>query len=78
MDTHQAIVDPAPPPAAAGPPRQEPGLVVVRGTRELPLQQEILVGGHRLIADEPVTVGGRDSGPIPMTICSPRSVPAPP
>jgi uncharacterized OsmC-like protein len=63
-DMHQAIVDGASSPDAAQL-RQEPGLVVVRETRESPLQQEILVGAHRLIADEPMAVGGRDSGPNP-------------
>jgi uncharacterized OsmC-like protein/fermentation-respiration switch protein FrsA (DUF1100 family) len=64
-DMHRAIVDRAASPDAATRTRAEPGLVVVRETRESPLQQEILVGAHRLIADEPVAVGGRDSGPNP-------------
>ena len=29
------------------------------------LSQEILVGRHRLVADEPVTAGGNDKGPTP-------------
>jgi putative redox protein len=29
------------------------------------LQQEILVGRHRLVADEPVEGGGTDAGPNP-------------
>jgi putative redox protein len=29
------------------------------------LQQEILVGRHRLVADEPVADGGTDAGPTP-------------
>ena len=29
------------------------------------LQQEILVGRHRLAADEPVADGGNDAGPTP-------------
>jgi uncharacterized OsmC-like protein len=53
-DMHQAVVD-----------RAEPGVVVVRETRESLLQQEILVGAHRLVADEPVAVGGHDGGPNP-------------
>jgi putative redox protein len=40
----------------------EPGIVLVRETREGAFQQEILSGPHRLIADEPAAVGGTDSG----------------
>jgi putative redox protein len=29
------------------------------------LQQEILVGRHRVVADEPVADGGTDAGPTP-------------
>ena len=29
------------------------------------LQQEILVGRHRMVADEPVAGGGTDAGPTP-------------
>jgi uncharacterized OsmC-like protein len=29
------------------------------------LQQEILVGRHRVVADEPVADGGADAGPNP-------------
>ena len=43
----------------------EPGLVIVRETRRSPLQQEIVVGRHHLLADEPVDAGGADSGPDP-------------
>jgi len=43
---------------AAEAPRQ----VVVRETRDSPLQQAITVGPHRLFADEPLAVGGKDSG----------------
>ena len=41
------------------------GLVLVRETHGGKFQQEILTGPHRLIADEPVKVGGLDSGPGP-------------
>jgi putative redox protein len=37
-------------------------LVVVRETRAGRFQQEIKVGRHRLLADEPIAVGGLDSG----------------
>jgi putative redox protein len=36
--------------------------VIVRETRAGRFQQEIRVGKHRLVADEPVEVGGLDSG----------------
>jgi uncharacterized OsmC-like protein/alpha/beta superfamily hydrolase len=39
-----------------------PGTVVVRETRRGQFQQEIMVGAHRLLADEPVKSGGLDSG----------------
>jgi putative redox protein len=39
-----------------------PGTVVVRETRRGQFQQEIISGGHRLLADEPVKSGGGDSG----------------
>jgi uncharacterized OsmC-like protein len=40
-----------------------PGTVIVRETRRGTFEQEIISGAHRLIADEPVNVGGLDSGP---------------
>ena len=43
----------------------EPGTVVVHETRHGMFQQEILVGQHRLYADEPQNAGGLDSGPGP-------------
>jgi putative redox protein len=49
-------------------PESEEGVVVVRETRVGRFQQEISVGAHRLIADEPVAVGGRDSGPSPYDL----------
>ena len=39
--------------------------VVVMETRQGMFQQVVSVGPHRLIADEPVSVGGLDSGPGP-------------
>jgi putative redox protein len=45
----------------------EPG-VVVRETNAGRFQQEIRVGAHRLVADEPVEVGGLDSGPGPYNL----------
>jgi uncharacterized OsmC-like protein/alpha/beta superfamily hydrolase len=43
----------------------EAGLVLVRETHGGKYQQDILTGPHRLLADEPVKVGGLDSGPGP-------------
>ncbi|MBI4274009.1 MAG: alpha/beta fold hydrolase [Rhizobiales bacterium] len=40
----------------------EAGTVLVHETRAGKFQQEVLVGHHRLLADEPVAVGGLDSG----------------
>ena len=42
-----------------------PRNVVVRETRNSKLQQIISTGPHRLLADEPVSVGGEDTGPGP-------------
>jgi putative redox protein len=41
------------------------GLVLVRETHAGKFQQEILTAPHRLLADEPVKLGGLDSGPGP-------------
>ena len=46
----------------------EPGFVVVRETRHGNLQNEVVAGGHRFLADEPVNVGGLDSGPGPYDL----------
>src|SRR5207244_6449791 len=42
--------------------------VVVRETRQGRSQQEIAVGRHRFLADEPVAAGGLDSGPGPYDL----------
>jgi putative redox protein len=42
----------------------EPGDVVVRGVA-VGFAQEVLIGPHRLAADEPAAVGGTDTGPTP-------------
>ena len=46
----------------------EIGTVLVRETGEGKFQQEILSGPHRFLADEPVKVGGLDSGPGPYDL----------
>lgn len=43
------------------------GLVVVRGGAQ-GFVQEITVGRHRLVADEPVAAGGTDRGPGPYDL----------
>ena len=42
-----------------------PRQVVVRETRNSKLQQTVSTGPHHLLADEPVSAGGEDSGPGP-------------
>jgi uncharacterized OsmC-like protein len=42
-------------------------LVTVRGSAA-GFTQEITIGRHRLIADEPVTFGGTDRGPGPYEL----------
>jgi uncharacterized OsmC-like protein/alpha-beta hydrolase superfamily lysophospholipase len=44
------------------------GVVVVRETRGGRFQQEIKLGRHRLLADEPVAAGGLDSSPGPYDL----------
>jgi uncharacterized OsmC-like protein/alpha-beta hydrolase superfamily lysophospholipase len=46
----------------------ETGTVLVRETRQSKYQQEVLSGPHRFFADEPVKVGGLDSGPGPYDL----------
>jgi putative redox protein len=45
-----------------------PGTVVVTETRQGRFQQSVAVGPHRFLADEPVKVGGLDSGPGPYDL----------
>ncbi|NJD25552.1 MAG: OsmC family protein [Betaproteobacteria bacterium] len=40
--------------------------VVVQENGQGRYQQEVLAGQHRLLADEPVSVGGADAGPAPF------------
>lgn len=46
----------------------ETGTVLVRETGNGKFQQEVLSGPHRFLADEPVKVGGLDSGPGPYDL----------
>jgi putative redox protein len=43
-------------------------MVVVRETRNGQFQQEVAVGKHRFLADEPEAAGGRDTGPGPYDL----------
>ena len=55
-------------PAAMAQTEAETGTVLVRETGGGKFQQEILSGPHRFLADEPVKVGGLDSGPGPYDL----------
>jgi putative redox protein len=53
--------------ASKAPSGVEPREVVVHGSAKS-FAQEIAVGGHRLVADEPVAAGGADTGPGPYDL----------
>jgi uncharacterized OsmC-like protein/pimeloyl-ACP methyl ester carboxylesterase len=55
-------------PATAPAVAEESKTVVVRETQHGRFQQEITVGRHRFLADEPIDVGGLDSGPGPYDL----------
>lgn len=55
-------------PAERGDEQIEVGTVLVRETGNGKFQQEVLSGPHRFLADEPVKVGGLDSGPGPYDL----------
>jgi uncharacterized OsmC-like protein/pimeloyl-ACP methyl ester carboxylesterase len=55
-------------PDAVFDPDTDEGTVIVRETGGGKFQQEIVSGAHRMLADEPVKVGGLDSGPGPYDL----------
>jgi uncharacterized OsmC-like protein/pimeloyl-ACP methyl ester carboxylesterase len=55
-------------PDAVFDPDTEEGTVLVREAGSGKFQQEIVSGPHRMLADEPVKVGGMDSGPGPYDL----------
>jgi putative redox protein len=63
----ERYLDPVAPLAVTAASELPPG-VTVRETGQGKFQQMISVGRHRLVADEPVAVGGEDSGPGPYDL----------
>lgn len=57
------MTEPATPPPSSAEPRE----VAVHGSAS-GFAQEVTVGGHRLVADEPIAVGGTDTGPSPYDL----------
>lgn len=57
-------------PAPAGPNAAASGIVRVRETGNGKYQQDVLVDGHHLLADEPASVGGDGTGPSPYDYLS--------
>jgi putative redox protein len=49
-------------------PKGEEGTVVVRETRDGKFQQNVVAGPHRLLADEPLSYGGDNTGPTPYDL----------
>ena len=58
----ERYLDPA---IAEQPTDDQPRRVVVQETRDGKLQQQVTIGPHRMLADEPASVGGEDTGPNP-------------
>jgi putative redox protein len=56
-------IDPLPEQAATA--AEAPRQVVVQETRASKFQQAVSIGPHRMLADEPVSAGGEDTGPGP-------------
>lgn len=52
-------------PARSASPEDEQRGVIVSETRQGKFQQSVVIGSHHMFADEPLAVGGMDSGPNP-------------